>query len=193
MVLEGAGTMVVDVNNNTINGNDTNQFDFGIRGGARAGTGTADFQINNNSIPSAEVAGVWFFAGNATGGETSRTCANFVSNLIDGSPALSFTDYFVEMYTGTTFRIQGLAGSGTNAANVGAFISSTDDDPAAGDPTSMPAAAPRSTTRTPCAQRRDARDAAGRCSASLRYSWMMAAQVPPPNAGRNNRFLRREA
>ena len=66
MVLEGAGTMVVDVNNNTINGNDTNQFDFGIRGGARAGTGTADFQINNNSVPSAEAAGVWFFAGNAT-------------------------------------------------------------------------------------------------------------------------------
>ena len=45
MVLEGAGTMVVDVNNNTINGTATNQFDYGIRGGARAGTGTADFQI----------------------------------------------------------------------------------------------------------------------------------------------------
>ena len=134
MVLEGAGTMAVDVNNNTINGNATNQFDFGIRGGARAGTGTADFQINNNSVPSAEVAGVWFFAGNATGGETSRTCVNFVSNLIDGDPALSFTDYFVEMYTGTTFRIQSLAGSGTNAVNVGNFISSTDDDPAAADP-----------------------------------------------------------
>ena len=62
------------------------------------------------------------------------TCVNFVSNLIDGYPALSFTDYFVEMYTGTTFRIQGLAGSGTDAVNVGNFISSTDDDPAAGDP-----------------------------------------------------------
>ena len=48
--------------------------------------------------------------------------------------AIAFTDYFVEMYTGTTFQIQGLTGSGTNAANVGNFISSTDDDPAAGDP-----------------------------------------------------------
>jgi VCBS repeat-containing protein len=135
MVLEGAGTMVVDVNNNVINGNGTNDFDFGIRGGARAGTGTAALQINNNSVPSAEVAGVWFFAGNAAAGETSRTCVNFVSNLIDGDPVDSFTDYFVEMYTGTTFQIQGLTGVGTNAANVGNFISATDDDPAAGDPT----------------------------------------------------------
>ena len=128
--------MVVDVNNNTINGNATNQFDYGIRGGARAGTGTADFQINNNFVPSTEAAGVWFFAGNGTAGESSRTCVNFVSNLIDGFnvPTVAFTDYFVEMYTGTTFRIQGLTGSGTDAINVGNFISSTDDDPAAGEP-----------------------------------------------------------
>ena len=134
MVLEGNGTMVVDVNNNTVSGNGTNDFDYGIRGGARAGSGVAHFQVNNNSVPSAEAAGVWFFAGNATAGETSVTCTNFVSNLMDGDPVDSFTDYFVEMYTGTSFRIQGLTGSGTSAANVASFIASTDDDPSPTDP-----------------------------------------------------------
>ncbi len=129
MALEGAGTMVVDVNNNTVNGNGTNDFDFGIRGGARGGSGTAHFQINNKSTPSAEVAGVWFFSGNASPGETSNTCVNFVSNLIDGHPTLSFTDYFIEMYSGTAFRIQGLSGG------VDAFVSATDDDPSPTDPT----------------------------------------------------------
>ncbi len=136
MVLEGSGTMVVDVNNNTINGNGTNDFDYGIRGGARGtGNGVAEFQINNNNVPSAEVAGVWFFAGNASAGEASRTCVNFVSNLFDGDPVLSFTDYFVEMYTGTTFQIQGFPGPGNNATVVQNFISATDDDPAPADPT----------------------------------------------------------
>jgi large repetitive protein len=128
MVLEGAGTMVVDVNNNTINGTETNDFDYGIRGGARAGSGTAHFQVNNNNVPSAEAAGVWFFAGNNTGGETSQTCVNFVSNNVDGN-SLSFADYFVEMYTGTTFQIQGLSGA------AGPFIAATDDDPSPTDPT----------------------------------------------------------
>ena len=126
MVLEGAGTMVVDVNNNTISGNDPTGFDFGIRGGARAGTGTADFQINNNTA-FGEGAGAWFFAGNAAAGETSRTCVNFIGNNIDGG-ATSFADYFVEMYTNTAFQLQGFAGAGTNAAAVASFIASRDDD-----------------------------------------------------------------
>jgi hypothetical protein len=136
MVLEGAGTMVVDVNNNTINGNGATDFSYPIRGGARAGSGIAHFQLNNNMAPSGKDAGLWFFAGNATPGETSQTCVNFVNNLIDGfnAPANAFTDYFVEMYTGTTFQIQGLTGSGASAANVQNFIASTDGDPAAGDP-----------------------------------------------------------
>ena len=126
MVLEGAGTMVVDVNNNTISGNDPTGFDFGIRGGARAGSGTANFQVNNNTA-FGEGAGAWFFAGNASAGETSRTCVNFVGNNIDGGTT-SFADYFVEMYTNTTFQLQGFTGVGTSAAAVAAFIASRDDD-----------------------------------------------------------------
>jgi hypothetical protein len=87
-------------------------------------------------VHSTEAAGVWFFAGNGTAGESSRTCVNFVGNLIDGFnvPTVAFTDYFVEMYLGTTFQLQGLTGSGTDPTNVGNFISGTDDDPAAGEP-----------------------------------------------------------
>ena len=49
-------------------------------------------------------------------------------------PTNAFTDYFVEMYTGTTFQIQGLTGYGASAANVQNFIAATDDDPPPTDP-----------------------------------------------------------
>src|SRR5947199_687357 len=121
------GTIVADINNNTVVNNGTSSFDYGIRGGARAGTGTADLLINNNTA-FGEAAGVWFFAGNNTGGETSRTTLNLISNNIDGGPT-SFADYFVEQYIGTTFQITGLpAGTGTNAAQVAAYIATKDDD-----------------------------------------------------------------
>jgi hypothetical protein len=128
------GSIIANINNNTINGNGSTDFDYGIRGGARIGNGTTDFTLQDNTIQSAEIAGVWFFSGNASPGETSRTCVSFVSNLIDAGP-IQFVDYFVEQYTGTTFEIQGLVGSGTNAANVQNFIAATDDDPSPTDPT----------------------------------------------------------
>ncbi|MGH8564420.1 MAG: tandem-95 repeat protein [Gammaproteobacteria bacterium] len=133
-VVNDVGSIIANINNNTINGDGTNDFDYGIRGGARIGNGTADITLQDNTVQSAEVAGVWLFSGNASPGESSRTCVNFVSNLIDGG-SLAFTDYFVEQYTNTTFQIQGLVGLGTNATNVQNFIAATDDDPAALDPT----------------------------------------------------------
>ncbi|MGH8566453.1 MAG: Ig-like domain-containing protein, partial [Gammaproteobacteria bacterium] len=133
-IVNDFGSIIANINNNTINGNGSTDFDYGIRGGARIGNGTADFTLQDNTVQSAEVAGVWFFSGNATAGETSRTCVNFVSNLIDAGP-LQFVDYFVEQYTGTTFQIQVLVGSGTSATNVQNFIAATDDDPSPTDPT----------------------------------------------------------
>lgn len=134
-VVNDFGSIIARINNNTINGNGSTDLDYGIRGGARIGNGTADITLQDNSVQSARSAGVWLFSGNASPGETSRTCVNFVSNLVDGDPVDAFTDYFVEQYTNTTFQIQGLVGSGTNATNVQNFIAATDDDPAAGDPT----------------------------------------------------------
>lgn len=126
-VVEGNGHIVADISNNAIAQNGANNFDYGIRGGARAGNGTADLRVSNN-IAFGKGAGVWFFAGNNTGGETSRTTLNLISNNVDGDTVLSFADYFVEMYTGTTFQITGLTGSGLSSANVSSYIASTDVD-----------------------------------------------------------------
>ena len=133
-IVNDVGSIIANINNNTINGNGSTDFEYGIRGGARIANGTADITLQDNTVQSAKTAGVWLFSGNASPGETSRTCVNFVSNLIDAGP-LQFVDYFVEQYTNTTFQIQGLTGDGTSATNVQNFIAATDDDPAAADPT----------------------------------------------------------
>jgi hypothetical protein len=134
LVEEGNGSIVANVESNTIQGTDgpintVADFDDGIKAGARAGTGSAQLTLKGNTIQSAKSAGVWLFAGNNTGGETNTTCVNFstaVKNSIHANPATRFDDYFLEQYTGTTFNIQGLSGSGTNAANVNSYVASTD-------------------------------------------------------------------
>src|SRR6185503_10312138 len=141
IVEEGNGSIVVNVESNTIQGSGsgigtTTAFDFGIRGGARAGSGSAHLTLKGNTVQTAKSAGTWLFAGNNTGGETNRTCVNFsTGNTIDADfPTQAFTEYFLEQYTGTTFNIQGLSGSGTNAANVEAYVASTDLDTSPTDP-----------------------------------------------------------
>jgi hypothetical protein len=125
-----SGTITVDVSNNTIQGSDgAARFDYGIRAGARAGSGQVHITLAGNTVQSGKSAGIWLFSGNNTGGETSRTCVNFSTankNSIRGDAGTKFADYFLEQYTGTTFNIQGLIGSGTNASNVNAFVASTD-------------------------------------------------------------------
>jgi hypothetical protein len=134
LVEEGNGSIVANIENNTIQGTDgaintVADFDYGIKAGARAGSGSAQLTLKGNTIQSAKSAGVWLFAGNNTGGETNTTCVNFstaVKNSIHANPATRFDDYFLEQYTNTTFNIQGLSGSGTNAANVNSYVASTD-------------------------------------------------------------------
>src|SRR5205807_1450434 len=82
IVEEGNGSIIANVENNTIQGtgsgiNTTTAFDYGIRGGARAGSGSAQLTIKGNTVQTAKSAGTWFFAGNNTGGETNLTCVNF--------------------------------------------------------------------------------------------------------------------
>src|SRR5439155_9785095 len=134
MVEEGNGSIVANVENNTIQGsgsgiNTTTAFDYGIRGGARAGSGNAHLTIKGNTVQTAKSAGTWLFAGNNTGGETNRPCVNVstaVKNSIHADNASKFADYFLEQYTGTTFNIQGYAGSPTVASQVEAYVASTD-------------------------------------------------------------------
>jgi uncharacterized repeat protein (TIGR01451 family) len=134
IVVDQTGSAIVDINNNTITGQST-----GIRAGARnAGTGTADITIRNNTVTtggSFPFSGVYLFAGNGSGGESNNVCVNFSANTVDTTSAFD-SDYFLEQYTGNTFRLQGLAPpAGATEAQVEAFIASTDLDPSPTDPT----------------------------------------------------------
>jgi hypothetical protein len=125
-----SGTITLNVFSNTIQGADgAARFDYGLRAGARAGSGQVHITLAGNIVQSAKSAGVWLFSGNNTGGETSRTCVNFSTsnkNSLRGDAGTKFADYFLEQYTGTTFNIQGLSGSGASAPNVQAFVASSD-------------------------------------------------------------------
>jgi hypothetical protein len=128
-VADGAGTSIVaNVANNNVGGTSPNLFDRGIRASSRV-TGTIDLTLNNNTVV-AKFEGAELESGNNTGGETARTCVNFVNNRINGEGSL---DYFLSQYTGTTFQIQGLNVAGTSAPAVAGFIQAT--DAAAGTPT----------------------------------------------------------
>lgn len=124
VVVEGAGSAVVDVNGNTVSG-----FAIGIRGGARGtGTGTADLTVRNNQVTSGgsfEFAGAYFFAGNGSAGESNRTCVNFSANQVASSVPWA-SDYWLEQWTGNTFQLEGFTGDGTDEAAVEAFVASRD-------------------------------------------------------------------
>jgi trimeric autotransporter adhesin len=136
MVINGAGTMAVEVADNIVEGDVSNRFHYGILGGAQAGSGRTEFMVSNNQVEGANIAGASFFAGNGTGGETNRTCVNFANNRIDGFdvPSTALADYLLRMFTGTMFHIEGLAGSGTDASNVAGFVAATDTDPSPTNP-----------------------------------------------------------
>jgi hypothetical protein len=123
----------VDVNNNSISGSSPLWMEQGIRGHSR-GSSALHLTLNNNAAQVVEFEGTDLSAGNGTAGESSTTCVRFLSNNLDSGTA-GIADYFLTQYTGTTFQIQDLGGSGMNEANVEAFVAGTDDDPAPGDPT----------------------------------------------------------
>ena len=136
MVINGAGTMAVEVADNIIEGDASNRFLYGILGGAQAGTGRTEFVVRDNQVDGADIAGASFFAGNGTGGETNRTCVRFTNNRIDGFdvPSTALADYLLRMFPGTMFNIEGLTGSGTDASNVAGFVAATDTDPSPTNP-----------------------------------------------------------
>jgi len=92
-------------------------------------TGRLDLTLTANtingvssSIPNV-IPGIYFQSGNSTGTDAQTLCVNLVSpaggNTINGSNTFA---YHLRQRTGTTFQLQGLTGSGTNEANVEAFV-----------------------------------------------------------------------
>jgi hypothetical protein len=124
VVVEGTGLAVVDIANNVITGHS-----IGFRGGARAGTGTADLTIRDNTVTaggSFPFTGVYLFAGNGAPGEVNRTCTNLVNNQVSGGGGFN-TDYVLEQYAGNAMELQGLVpAAGATPAQVAAFVSSRD-------------------------------------------------------------------
>ncbi|HYR07306.1 MAG TPA: Ig-like domain-containing protein [Longimicrobium sp.] len=124
VVVEGTGSAVVEIANNVITGHS-----IGFRGGARAGTGTADLTIRDNTVTaggSFPFTGVYLFAGNGTPGEVNSTCTNLVNNQVSGGGGFN-TDYVLEQYAGNTMELQGLVpAAGATPAQVAAFVSSRD-------------------------------------------------------------------
>jgi hypothetical protein len=124
VVVDGTGSVIVDVDGNTVAGHS-----IGVRGGARnPGAGSADLTMRNNTVTSGgpfEFTAAYFFAGNGSAGETNRTCLNLSNNNLDTSAAFN-PDYWLEQWTGNTFQLQGFVGDGTDETVVEAFVSSRD-------------------------------------------------------------------
>jgi hypothetical protein len=133
IVEEGNGTIVTNVESNTINGTDGGtRFDVGIRAGARQGSGQAQITLKGNSVASAKSNAFLGFAGNGAGGESNTTCIKFdttTKNTFRGDAATKVSDYELDQYTGTTFKLQGFAGLGTDATQVETFVKNTDTAP----------------------------------------------------------------
>jgi cytochrome oxidase Cu insertion factor (SCO1/SenC/PrrC family) len=135
---ELTGQTVAVVDNNVIetqSGSPSNGFQVGIKAYAR-GTGELDLTAINNTVNVSTTngfEGITVDSGNSTGGEAAIVRLKLANNSIDGQNGAD--DYVFTQYANDTFSIEGLVGSGTNAANVAAFVASTDTDPSATDPT----------------------------------------------------------
>ena len=126
-VVNSTGSIVVDIDGNTIT-----QKQFGIRAGARnAGSGSVDVTVRNNTVTTSAAPNgfeaIYIFAGNGSSSESNRTCVHYANNTAtSGSSGLGIDDYVLEQYTGNTFQIEGLTGSGANQTNVESFVAATD-------------------------------------------------------------------
>jgi hypothetical protein len=121
VIEEGNATINANVNNNTITGMAAN----GIVAQARAGTGTINFTIDNNSINLASglaLDGVSLQSGSSAGGDTNTICLNMLNN---DSTVAADQGYRLQVRTGTTFRLQNFVGNGAVAGDVTTWVNTT--------------------------------------------------------------------
>ncbi len=121
-ILEGNGSIVVAVTNNSVTGVFNT---FGIRGQSRLGTGLLSANITGNTVtgtnPSA-ITGISIESGASGSGHANTVCLNLAGN----TSALSAGEgYRLRQRAGTTFNLQNFAGSGTSATDVSNWITVT--------------------------------------------------------------------
>jgi VCBS repeat-containing protein len=110
--VSGAFPITAHVVGNTITGYTT---DSAIRIDSFLG-GSINATVENNTISNSS-------RGLLARARQGSVCLNLVNNTIDGSNS---TRYFLIQSSGIPFQLQGLTGSGTDAANVAAFVAGTD-------------------------------------------------------------------
>jgi uncharacterized repeat protein (TIGR01451 family) len=130
-VADGNGTIVLQIDGNTI----TAFGDSGIDVASVGGSGNVQATLSGNSVSDASAgswAGVSLQAGNNTSGETNILCVNLVDNTATAG-AGEIADYYLEKHTfTTTFNIQGLVpATGAPPGEVESYVAGTDTNPAA--------------------------------------------------------------
>lgn len=123
VVVEGDGTGRVTVANNVVSGN----FQRGLQGQSRAGSGSLSLLVNNNNFTQTDVAGLQvmnFEVGASGGGTTNSLCLNLASNT--ATPVGGNSAYRLFHRTGYTYQLQNLVpASTTNPADVQNWVTTT--------------------------------------------------------------------
>jgi hypothetical protein len=122
-VVEGNGTGRVTLSNLVVNGN----FQRGLHGQSRAGSGALSLLVSNNTMTQTDAAGLQVMnleVGASGGGTTNTLCLNLASN--SAVAAGGNNPYRLFHRTGYTYQLQNLVqASTTNAADVMAWVSTT--------------------------------------------------------------------
>lgn len=127
VISNGDGRVTANIADNQV----TDFGDSGIDVEALGGRGAMHVRIADNILTTtaaAPYAGLYLRSGDGTPGETSLLCVNLSSNHVDSGSA---RDYYLERATpdSTVFQLQGLTPSPATAAEVAAFLPTTDAAP----------------------------------------------------------------
>ena len=122
-IQEGNGAMRVAILGNSISGDVGGN---GIRGQARAGTGSLTLQIVDNDVSSTSLIAlnpISIESGGSGSGHANTVCLNMASNV--ASAASGVDGYRLRQRTGTTFNLQDFTGNGSSTTDVSNWITTT--------------------------------------------------------------------
>lgn len=127
VITNGDGRVTANIAGNQVTGFG----DSGIDAEALGGRGEMHVRIADNTMTTtttAPYAGLYLRSGDGTPGETSLLCVNLSGNSVDSGSA---RDYYLERANpdSTVFQLQGLTPSPATAAEVAAFLPTTDVAP----------------------------------------------------------------
>jgi hypothetical protein len=120
VIQEGNGTITAELDNNFIDGMGAN----GIVAQARAGTGQINLTVHDNDVHLASATALdamSFESGSSGGGDSNTLRLDLFNNDADANTA-GQSGYQLRVRAGTTFQLEDFTGSGTNTADVTAWI-----------------------------------------------------------------------